>query len=67
MELVLELDLKAGHWSRKGILGRGKVQGDFGDFLTDEQGIGQGTLPKRKRLSSHIQGHYNLTVVCKSN
>lgn len=28
-KLALGLDLKAGHWSRKGIPGRGKAQGKF--------------------------------------
>lgn len=29
-ELALELDLKAGHWTRKGIPGRDRIQGDSG-------------------------------------
>lgn len=28
---ALELDLKPGYWAKRGIPGRSKVQGDFGD------------------------------------
>lgn len=30
-KLALELDLKAGYWSRDSITGRSKAEGEFGD------------------------------------
>lgn len=52
-EPTLELDVKVGHWSREGIPGRSKAQGEFADspnqsILTEEWGTGQGTLPEGK-------------------